>query len=257
MTRPRTVAIVQARMSSSRLPGKVLLPLGGLPMILFMLRRVQRAQSIDAICLATSSDPSDDRLAATVQGAGYAVHRGSLDDVLERYAGAAAAMRAETVVRLTGDCPLIDPAQIDRVVDTLHARGLDYANNSEQPTYPDGLDVEAMRADALMAAMAEARLPSEREHVTPFIRHRGERFRLACLQGPVDLSALRWTVDHDDDYQVVRALVDGVANPVAADLFDYLRVMDSHPALRDANRHGRNEGYAKSLADDARLAATA
>lgn len=250
---PRTVAIVQARMSSTRLPGKVLMPLAGLPAIVFMLERVRRAASLQAVVLATSTDPSDNRLAETVAAAGYPVHRGPLDDVLARFAGAARAHRADTVVRLTGDCPLIDPALIDRVVALLHDGRLDYANNTESPSYPDGLDVEAMRADTLHAAMDQARLPSEREHVTPWIRQQ-PGLRRGLLRGAIDLSALRWTVDHADDLAVVRALVDALPQvcpgmaALDADLFDFLRVLDHHPTLRDANRHSRNEGYARSLA---------
>jgi spore coat polysaccharide biosynthesis protein SpsF len=253
---PRTVAIVQARMSSTRLPGKVLLPLAGMPAIVFMLERVRRARSVHAVVLATSIDASDDALAETVAAAGYPVHRGPLHDVLARFAGAASAHQADTVVRLTGDCPLIDPSLIDRVVALLHADRLDYANNTETPSYPDGLDVEAMRADTLRMAAAQARLASEREHVTPWIRaHRG--LRKGLQRCAIDLSALRWTVDHADDYAVVRALVDALPRVVPgmaaldADLFDCLRVLDRHPMLRDANVHGRNEGYARSLAAEA------
>src|SRR5262249_4134216 len=131
--RPRTVAIIQARMSSSRLPGKVLLPIAGRPPILFMCERVLTARSIDALCVATTVDPSDDPLAACVEAAGIAVHRGSLDDVLDRFSGAARAQEAEIVVRLTGDCPLVDAGLIDDVV-ALVAGGCAYASNVDPPT---------------------------------------------------------------------------------------------------------------------------
>lgn len=247
VSRPRTVAIIQARMSSSRLPGKVLMPIAGMPSILLMCARVRRARSIDAICLATSVDPTDEPLAEAVAAAGIAVHRGSLDDVLDRFAGAAREQGAEIVVRLTGDCPLIDPEVIDRVVG-LVAQGCDYASNSDPPAFPDGLDVEAMTAAALEAAAAEARLGSEREHVTPFIRNHPERFRAGHLGAAVDLSALRWTVDYPDDLAAVRALAEGVADPVAADRFDFLRAYEEMGA--PANVHARNEGLAASLARD-------
>jgi spore coat polysaccharide biosynthesis protein SpsF len=248
--RPRTVAIIQARMSSSRLPGKVLMPIAGRPAILFMAERVRRARNVDAICVATSVDPSDDALAACVEQAGIAVCRGSLDDVLDRFVAAARAHEAQTVIRLTGDCPLIDADVIDRVAGLVHA-GCDYASNIEPPTYPDGLDVEAMSIAALESAGAEARLGSEREHVTLFIRHRPERFRAGHVASSVDLSAMRWTVDYPDDFVQVRALTDGVGrDPVEADRFDFLRV---HEALgRSANAaYARNEGLAASLARDA------
>ena len=253
----RTVAVVQARMSSSRLPGKVLMPLDGLPLIVFMLCRVARARCIDEIVLATSTDSSDDALAEAVRAHGYAVHRGDLDDVLARYAGALQGRGARYAVRLTGDCPLVDPAVIDRVVQLLQRQSLAYVSNSDPPTFPDGLDVEAFTAEALFDAHAHARLPSEREHVTPYIRAHKQRYPQGVLRAPVDCSALRWTVDHADDLEVVRALVAGLPPGTAAqaDLWDLLRVLDAHPALASANCHTRNEGYAKSLALDAQRAA--
>ncbi len=249
--RPRTVAIIQARMSSSRLPGKVLMEIAGRPAILFMCARVARARSVDAICVATSVDPSDDALAACVAEAGIAVHRGSLDDVLDRFAGAARAHEAAIAVRLTGDCPLIDPELIDEAAGMIAGGGFDYASNSDPPTFPDGLDVEAMTMAALATACAEAKLGSEREHVTPFIRNHPERFRAGHVRAPVDLSALRWTVDYPDDLALIRALAGGVAgDPVAASRFDFLKV---HERLGPAGNaaHVRNEGLAASLAKDA------
>jgi len=248
--RPRTVAIIQARMTSSRLPGKVLEPIAGKPAILFMHERVRRARLVDAICLATSVDPSDDALAAAAAEAGIAVHRGSLDDVLDRFIGAARAHAAEIVVRLTGDCPLIDPALIDAVIGTLVGEGCDYASNIDPPVFPDGLDVEVMTAAALESAAAEAGLGSEREHVTPFIRNRPERFRAGHVGAAVDLSALRWTVDYPDDLALVRALAEGVeGDPILADRFDFLRVYERLGGAQGS--HARNEGLAASLARDA------
>lgn len=249
----RTLAIVQARMSSTRLPGKVLLPLGGQPLIGFMLHRVRRATTVDEIVLATSTDASDDALADAVSAMGVAVHRGSLDDVLARFVGAAQGREADVLVRLTGDCPLIDPALIDRAVLHLRQHRLDYVNNCEPAAYPDGLDVEVFTRQALLRTQAEAALASEREHVTPYMRSPQAGMRRGHLRGPLDLSALRWTVDHADDLAVVRALVDALGAEAAlqADLFDFLRVLDARPHLLDLNLHQRNEGYAKSLQQDA------
>ncbi len=251
--KPRVLAIVQARTTSSRLPGKVLMPLAGRPMICFMLERIRRTSRVDDTVLATSTDASDDVLAETVARSGFDVHRGSLDDVLGRFAGAAAARDCDVIVRLTGDCPLIDAALIDRVVDHLLANGLDYVTNSEPPSYPDGLDVEAFTAVALQRADAQARLASEREHVTPWLRTAAAGLRTGCVGSAVDLSMLRWTVDHADDLAVVRALVDALtpARALEADLFDWLRLLDAQPRLAEANRHTRNEGYQKSLLQDA------
>jgi spore coat polysaccharide biosynthesis protein SpsF (cytidylyltransferase family) len=249
MTRPRTVAIIQARMSSSRLPGKVLMPIAGRPAILFMCERVRRARSIDALCVATSVDPSDDPLAACVGEAGIAVHRGSLDDVLDRFSAAARAQEAGLAVRLTGDCPLIDAGLVDDVVALVAEGGCDYASNVDPPTYPDGLDVEAMTMAALAAAAAEAKLGSEREHVTLFIRNRPDRFRAGRISSPTDLSALRWTVDYADDLALVRRLAESVADPLAADRYDFLRAWDALGLSGGA--HARHEGLASSVARDA------
>lgn len=254
---PRTTAIIQARLSSSRLPGKVLMPLNGQPMILFMLERVKRARLIDEIIMATSVDASDDELAHVVAAAGFQVYRGPLDDVLARYAGAARLGDADWIVRMTGDCPLIDPHIVDRAITFAQVHGYDYCNNSETPSYPDGLDVEVFTRKALFEAEREARLPSQREHVTPFIHRQPQRYKLGELRSPVDLSELRWTVDHEDDMTLVRALVAGLVtrgiDPVQADMFDLLRVVHDHPELMLANPHQRNEGYLKSLLADARL----
>lgn len=249
MTSSRTVAIIQARMSSGRLPGKVLEPIAGRAAILFMYERLLRARRLDGICLATSADASDEQLAETAGRAGLPVFRGSLDDVLDRFVCASRAQRCDIVVRLTGDCPLIDPDIVDRAVAMLDEDGLDYVSNSDPPTFPDGLDVEAIRMAALESAAAEAQLGSEREHVTPFIRNRPERFRCGNLRSSVDLSALRWTVDYADDLELVRRLAEGVGgDPVLADRFDFLRVYDELAPGEPA--HPRNEGLAASLARD-------
>jgi spore coat polysaccharide biosynthesis protein SpsF (cytidylyltransferase family) len=247
--RARPVAIIQARTSSTRLPGKTLAPIAGQAAILFMCARVRRARSLEGLCVATSVDPSDDPLAAAVEGAGITLFRGSLDDVLERFAGAARACGAEQVVRLTGDCPLVDPDLVDRAVGLL-ADGYDYASNTDPPSYPDGLDVEAMTMTALEEAAREATLGSDREHVTPFIRNRPERFKAGRIEAGVDMSALRWTVDYPDDLDLVRRLADGVGDPILADRFDFLRVHEAL-GLGSGAAHERNEGLAASLARDA------
>lgn len=251
--KPRVVAVIQARTSSSRLPGKVLQPLAGMPMITFMAQRVRRCARLDEVVLATSADPSDDVLARTAAAFGLRCYRGDLDDVLARFAGAAAACNSDVVVRLTGDCPLIEPSVIDTAVSLLLEKDFDYVSNIDPPTFPDGLDVEVFTADALRCAVVEAHLPSEREHVTPFIRARRERFRQGSVCSAVDLSSLRWTVDHADDLERVRRMVMSMtpAQAIAADRFDYLRIHDAGAALALPNVHQRNEGYRKSLAKDA------
>lgn len=246
----RTVAVIQARMSSSRLPGKVIAPIAGRPAIVFMCERLARARLLDAICVATSAEASDDPLANCLETAGVRLFRGSLDDVLDRFCGAARNERADVVVRLTGDCPLIDPQLVDRVIEAREHGDYDYASNVDPPTYPDGLDVEVMTLAALERAHREARLQSEREHVTTYLRT-APGFRRFCIGAPVDLSGLRWTVDHPDDLEFVRMLVAALpTDPVDADLYDLLRAQDT-AGLRDA-AHRRNEGFARSLAEQAR-----
>lgn len=254
MTSPRRVAIIQARMSSSRFPGKVLAELAGLPMIVFMALRVGRARLVDDLIVATSTESSDDALADALAAHGIACFRGNLNDVLDRFVQAARQARADHVVRLTGDCPLMDPDLIDRGLSELAMRGDDYVANVLPPSYPDGLDVECMTMQALETAWREANKPSEREHVTPFIRERQAGLKASGWQAPVDLSALRWTVDHPDDLNHVAALIRGAESlgqsPQVIDRFDLLRVIERGLAIRQA-AHERNEGYAKSLAADA------
>jgi spore coat polysaccharide biosynthesis protein SpsF len=206
------LAILQARMSSTRLPGKVLRPLAGAPMILRQLERIGRAGRIDGLVVATSGDRSDDVLAEILTHNGVDVFRGPLDDVLGRFAGALAGHpNASHVVRLTADCPLADPVLIDAVIARCVETGADYASNTPaRRTYPKGLDCEAMTADALRTAAAEAIDPDEREHVTMFIYRHPERFRIAEVSQADDEGEVRWTVDRPDDYAFASAVYDGL-----------------------------------------------
>lgn len=193
-------------MSSSRLPGKVLALVLGEPMIGRQVERLRRAGRIDELIVATSTDPSDDPLAAYCGGLGLTVFRGSLDDVLDRYRAALALFpQAEAVVRLTADCPLADPALIDRVIAHHHAQGADYTSNTlGARTYPHGLDAEVIRPAVLALAAERARDPYEREHVTPYVYRRPEAFRLAGVSRETSLAMLRWTVDLPEDLAFVR-----------------------------------------------------
>lgn len=203
-----TLAILQARMTSTRLPGKVMADLMGAPMILRQIERLKRARQLDQIVVATSTDTSDDPLAERLAAEGIGVFRGDLDDVLGRYAGAMEAFPGhETVVRLTADCPLADPDLIDATIALFRDAGADYASNTpERRSYPKGLDIEVMRADVLRAAAAEATDPYEREHVTAFIYRRPERFKIAGLEQHASEGEVRWTVDRPDDLEFVRAV---------------------------------------------------
>jgi spore coat polysaccharide biosynthesis protein SpsF len=198
-------------MSSTRLPGKVLADVAGAPMIARQIERLRRCERIDKIVLATSDDAGDDILADAMTALNVPVHRGSLDDVLSRFAGALAVYPATHVVRLTGDCPLADPQVIDATIALHLEQATDYAANTPpHRTYPKGLDVEVMRAPCLQRAAAEARDPYEREHVTPYLYRHPDLFRQAFLSQAIDEGEVRWTVDRPDDLEFVRAVYGGL-----------------------------------------------
>lgn len=200
------MAVVQARMGSSRLPGKVLMELGGQPALGLLLDRLSRSQ-VARVVVATSTEAGDDPIAGFCEDRGVQVVRGSESDVLGRFVAALDGFPADHVVRITGDCPLVDPAVVDGVVE-LHLRtGADYTTNVLPRTFPKGLDVEVVRADALRLADAEAEDPLEREHVTPFLYRRPERFRLANLRSGEDLGDERWTLDTAEDLDTLRSMV--------------------------------------------------
>jgi len=241
-----TVAILQARMGSSRLPGKVLMPILGEPMLARQIERVRRARSLARLVVATGDQADDDPIAALCARLGVDCFRGSRDDVLDRFCKAAERYPSDHVVRLTGDCPLADPAAIDAAVAFHRAGGFDYSSNTLHPTFPDGLDVEVVRSAALAAAGHEARDPFEREHVTPFLYRRPERYRLGDFRRTPDLSALRWTVDHPEDFQLISQVYAALypAKPDFA-LDDVLALFEKRPELARINaRYRRNEGAA-------------
>ena len=247
------LAILQARVSSSRLPKKVLAPLLGKPMLVRQIERLCRAKSIDRLVVATSDHASDDPLDELCAELDIACYRGSLNDVLTRFSGAYAVFGpAAHVVRLTGDCPLADPEIIDQVVRRHLTSGADYTTNTVQPTWPDGLDVEIMRAEVLQCVAAEARLPSEREHVTPYIYKQPDLFYIEHVKGDSDLSAFRWTVDEPADFSFITAVYEALysQNPNFV-TEDVLALLERQPELAKINRSFmRNDGYAKSLDTD-------
>ncbi|RXE55204.1 glutamate-1-semialdehyde aminotransferase [Methanoculleus taiwanensis] len=238
----KTVAIVQARMGSTRFPNKVLRPICGTPMIGLLLERLSKARHIDQIALATSKDPRNEPLAEYVRALGYEVYQGSEDDVLDRYHQAAKAAEADVVVRITGDCPLIDPEIIDAVVARFRETGVDYATNTMPPTYPDGLDIEVFTFEALETAWSQAKDTRHREHVTPYIRE-SEQFTRANVANETDLSGERWTVDEPEDFDVVRMVFDHFHPRRDFSWHNVLTLCREHPERFTANRHLiRNEG---------------
>lgn len=241
------VGVLQARMSSTRLPGKVLEPILEVPMIGRQIERLQRATGMDALVVATSTDPGDDALAEYAATLGVSVVRGSLDDVLARFLLAIDEHSIDTVVRLTADCPLASPAVIDAVIADFTSGGADYVSNTLTPTYPDGVDVEVVRADALRWVAANSDDPHEHEHVTLGVYRRPEQFAVRNVAGAEDLSDLRWTVDNPDDLVFVREVYATLypANP-AFELADVLALLDREPGLSrttaDAVRNAALQG---------------
>jgi len=243
MSRPRVVIVIQARMGSSRLPGKVLMDLHGRPLLERQIERLRRSRTADAIAIATSADERDDAIAALAQRLGIASFRGDEEDVLARFAGAADTFQADVVVRVTADCPLIDPDLLDRcVARLLDDPGLDYVSNTLERTYPRGLDVEVLTRDALERAHREASDPDDREHVTRFVWRQPGRFRLGGVADGDDHSALRWTVDTQEDLEVVRAVFDDLYPDRPAFTYaDALAHAAEHPAIHARNRHVRQK----------------
>jgi len=249
----RIVGIIQARMGSTRLPGKALADLAGAPFFARVVERMRACETLDALVLATTAEASDDPLAALAESLGLLVYRGSVDDVLDRFTQAARLAEADLIVRITADDPFKDPQVTDHAVRLwLQRPDLDYVSNTIQPTYPEGLDIEVFTREALERAWREARLPSEREHVTPYIWKHPDRFRLLNFAHERDLSHLRWTVDYPEDLAFARAVYERLYRPGQVFLMaDILRLLEAEPQLAQINAgFRRNEGYLKSLAED-------
>jgi len=226
------LAIVQGRLSSTRLPGKVLAPLEGEPMIMRQLDRVRRARSIDQLVVATSDDPSDDPLADALEARGVVVRRGPLNDVFSRFALVIDEFAPDDVVRLTADNPLADPEVIDLVVGEHLAAEADYTSNSRVRSFPYGLDAECFRADAFERVRAGTLSAYDREHVTPAFYADGAPYRVHQVVGARDLSDLRWSVDYPEDLAFVRSVYSALL-PVDPEFtwHDVVRLLDAHPEL--------------------------
>lgn len=238
----RIVAIVQARVGSTRFPNKVMQPLCGTPMIGLLLERLSKATRIDDIVLATSKDRRNDPLVDYVRALGYGAYRGSESDVLDRYYHAARAVRADAVVRVTGDCPLIDAQLVDAVIAMFGESQVDYCSNIQPPTYPDGLDTEVMTMRALESAWRLSTAAGHREHVTQYIRESG-RFTVLNYAHDSDESAERWTVDEPEDLEVVRKVFEHFDPRRDFGWLEVLELRGDHPEYFAANRHiTRNEG---------------
>jgi glutamate-1-semialdehyde 2,1-aminomutase len=238
----KIVAVVQARMGSTRLPNKVMKLLAGKPMIEILLARLSKSQEIDQIVLATSTDERNQPLIEYVSKLGYEVVVGSENDVLGRYLLAAKEVDADVIVRITGDCPLVDPTLVDQVVRVFKQSTVDYCSNISPPSYPDGLDIEVFSMAALERAGKETIDPLDREHVTPYLRD-SKKFSISAVASDCDYSGLRWTVDEEVDYEVISAVFEQFKGDIYFGWQKVLEIQNMQPELFSANQSlVRNEG---------------
>jgi spore coat polysaccharide biosynthesis protein SpsF len=232
----KIAAIIQARMGSTRLPGKVLMDMGGETVLARVVRRLRRATLIEEIMVATTTSAADHSIVRECQRLSVRVFRGDEDDVLDRYYHAAQHISAEGIVRITSDCPLIDPEITDNTIRSFLEYQPDYASNALQRTYPRGLDTEVMTWEPLAHAWHEARLHYQRAHVTPYIYENPDVFDILPVTGNVDYSHHRWTLDTEGDLAFIRAVYDRVNNDDSFSWQDVLALLDREPELMELNR---------------------
>ena len=250
----KVLAITQARYGSTRLPAKILKEVSGIPLLEIHLRRILQSKLISELKVATTPEEGAVYITAIADSLGVGYHKGSVDDVLDRFYQTALPEKPDYVVRLTSDCPLIDPEIIDQIIQICIDGGYDYASNTLIPTYPDGMDTEVFKFSALERAWKEARLQSEHEHVTPYIKKNssvmgGSLFSSFNVTAPSDRSELRMTIDEPRDFELIKALIENVG--IDKHCNDYIAYLDAHPDVKEINSSiMRNEGYAKSLAND-------
>lgn len=248
-----TVAIIQARMGSTRLSGKIMLNILGKPVLWHVVNRVSRAKLIDELIVATTTKTKDDVIERFCKENNISIFRGQEKDVLDRYYQCAKKYNMENIVRITADCPLHDPQIIDLVIERYEGGNYDYITNADPPSYPDGIDVEVFSFLALEKAWNNAKLSSEREHVTPYIRKNKNLFRVSNVENETDLSEFRWTLDQEEDFRFIKTVYEKLSES-KSDIFymnDIVELIDKYPELLKINSNiVRNEGYQKSLKND-------
>lgn len=248
---PKVAVILQARMGSSRLPGKMLIEMNGKPIIDWVIERAKKIRGVDEVILATTTSEADDALAKRAVKNSIGVYRGSENDVLDRYYQAAKEARVDVVMRVTGDCPFLDPEVSGQVLTEFGKGGVDYVTNTKPPTYPDGMDTEVFSFGSLAKAWQEAKLSSEREHVTPYIWKNSAIFKIKNVVGTKDLSNLRLTLDTKEDYELLNKIAGEIARLNKSDLDSIVKIIESHRSWLAINEKiGRDEGYAKSIKED-------
>lgn len=233
----KIVAIVQARMGSSRLPHKVLKDLAGATVLDRVLNRMGRSRLIQETLVATTTEPADNAIVEHCERTGQKVFRGAEQDVLDRYYQAAKSTNADVVVRITSDCPLIDPEVTDATVRAFLDQRSDYTSNVRVRTYPRGLDTEVMTVQALERAWREGTKPYQREHVTPYIYENPGKFKLHGIENDADCSQHRWTVDTPEDLQLLRAVYAQFGGRDDFGWREVLELVEADPSLANINRH--------------------
>jgi len=251
-TNLKIVAIIQARMGSTRLPGKTMAYIGDKPLLAHVIERVRASNIIDGIIVATTDLSEDLPILELAAKYGASTYAGSADDVLDRLYQAAKRDAADIIVRVTSDDPFKDPEIMDKIIACLiDLPDLDYASNTLDPTYPEGLDIEAFKFTALERAWLEAKLPSEREHVTPYIWKNPNIFKLASIKHDINLSHLRWTIDYEDDLCFAREIYARLSSKGIFFMRDILKILELEQGLININKNfERNLGYKSSLRND-------
>jgi spore coat polysaccharide biosynthesis protein SpsF (cytidylyltransferase family) len=233
----KTLAIIQARVGSTRLPRKALMDLGGETVLARVIHRLSRSRLVSKLIVATSDSPADIAIVGECQRLGASCFRGSEHDVLDRYYQAARAAIAESVVRITSDCPLIDAELVDDTVRILVEQQADYSSNVFPRSYPRGLDVEVFTMAALDRAWRQAREPHQREHVTPYFYEHPETFKLAFTRNESDYSTCRWTLDTPEDLELLRNIYSRFGNQDNFGWREVIMLMEREPELADLNTH--------------------
>ena len=230
------VAIVQARMNSTRLPGKVLKMLGEMPAVELLLRRLKKSKCIDKIIVATSTESKDNGLKEVVANLGFDCFRGSENNVLERYVEAMKSTTAETIVRITGDCPLIDPTIVDKVIEKYAKENVKYASNVNPPSFPDGMDVEVIDRGTMESLIAISLEKRDLEHVTS-ANHRDKKLAKTNLSNSIDLSKIRLTLDENEDLEVIRSIVNHFSPRIDFTLEEIIDLYNQDSSMFDRNKH--------------------
>ena len=242
--------IIQARMGSSRLPGKALMKSdSGKPLLYYVTNQLRYCSKVKNLVIATTTNQEDDEIEKFANNNSINVFRGKEKDVLDRYFQCAKKYSFSTIVRITADCPLIDPQIVDKVIEQFFSENYDFATNTLTRTFPIGTDVEVFSFSALNKAWENAQLPSEREHVTPYLRNK-ENSKIINVENTKNISNLRLTVDRIEDFELIKQILNNISiNPIH--LEDVLELFSRKPELIEINKHiNHNEGFNKSLEED-------